>query len=55
MALSKFRTREEVAEYAARLAAEVARRVEALKNRVWSEELERALGELREALGAARG
>ena len=55
MALSKFRTREEAAEYAARLAAEVARRVEALKDRVWSQELERALGELREALGAARG
>jgi len=42
-ALSKFRTREEAAEYAARLAAEVARRIEALKNRVWSRELEEAL------------
>jgi len=50
MALSKFRTREEAAEYAARLAAEVARRVEALKGRVWSQELEDALEELRRTL-----
>jgi Archaeal PaREP1/PaREP8 family. len=50
MALSKFRTREEAAEYAARLAAEVARRVEALKGRVWSQELENALEELRRTL-----
>ena len=50
MALSKFRTREEAAEYAARLAAEVARRVEALKGRVWSQELESALEELRRTL-----
>ena len=50
VALSKFRTREEAAEYAARLAAEVARRVEALKGRVWSQELESALEELRRTL-----
>jgi len=50
VALSKFRTREEAAEYAARLAAEVARRVEALKNRVWSEELEKALEALRDVV-----
>jgi len=53
MALSKFRTREEAAEYAARLVAEVARRVEALRGRVrWTEELEKALEELRQAFPA---
>ena len=47
MALSKFRTREEAAEYTTRLAAEVAGRVATLKNRIkWSEELEKALREL---------
>jgi len=51
MALSKFRNREEAAEYTRRLAAEVARRVEALRVRVkWTDELEKALGEVREAL-----
>jgi hypothetical protein len=51
MALSKFRNREEAAEYTRRLAAEVARRVEALRGRVkWTDELEKALGEVREAL-----
>jgi len=54
MALSRFRTRKEAAEYAARLAAEVARRVEAVKSRVWSEELEKCLKELREALETFR-
>jgi hypothetical protein len=51
MALSKFRSREEAAEHILRLAAEVARRAEALKGRVrWGDELERALGEVRGAL-----
>ncbi len=52
MALSKFRNREEeAAEYTRRLAAEVARRVEALRGRVkWTDELEKALEEVREAL-----
>jgi hypothetical protein len=51
MALSKFRNREEAAEYTRRLAAEVARRVEALRGRVkWTNELEKALGEVRGAL-----
>jgi hypothetical protein len=51
MALSKFRNREEAAEYTRRLAAEVARRVEALRGRVkWTDELEKALREVREAL-----
>jgi hypothetical protein len=51
MALSKFRNTEEAAEYTRRLAAEVARRVEALRGRVkWTDELEKALGEMREAL-----
>jgi hypothetical protein len=51
MALSKFRNREEAAEYTRRLAAEVARRVEALRGRVkWTDELEKALGEVRGVL-----
>jgi len=51
MALSKFRNREEAAEYTRRLAAEVAGRVEALRGRVkWTDELEKALEEVREAL-----
>jgi hypothetical protein len=50
MALSKFRNREE-AEYTRRLAAEVARRVEALRGRIkWTDELEKALEKVREAL-----
>jgi len=55
MALSKYTTREEAAADIRRLTTEVVKRVERLKARVWSQELERALGELREALGAARG
>jgi len=52
MALSKFRNREE-AEYTRRLAAEVARRVEALRGRVkWTDELEKALKTLRSSLSA---
>jgi hypothetical protein len=48
MALSKYTTRGEAAVDVRRLAAEVARRVESLKPRVrWTEELERALEELR--------
>jgi len=40
-----------VAEYTRRLAAEVARRVEALRGRVkWTDELEKALEEVKEAL-----
>jgi hypothetical protein len=51
MALSKFRSREEAAEYILRLAAEVARRAEAPRGRVErGGELERALEELRQAL-----
>jgi hypothetical protein len=51
MALSKFRNRKEAAEYTRRLAAEVARRVEALRGRVrWGDELEKALGKVRGAL-----
>jgi hypothetical protein len=51
IALSKFRNREEAAEYTRRLAAEVARRVEALRGRVkWTDELEKALGEVRGVL-----
>jgi hypothetical protein len=51
MVLSKFRNREEAAEYTRRLAAEVARRVETLRGRVrWGDELEKALGEVRGAL-----
>jgi hypothetical protein len=51
MALSKFRNREEAAEYTRRLVAEVARRVEALRGRVkWTDELGKALEEVREAL-----
>jgi hypothetical protein len=55
MALSKFRNREEAAEYTRRLAAEVARRVEALRGRVrWGDELEKELGEVRGGLGALK-
>jgi len=51
MALSKYTTRGEAAVDVRRLAAEVARLVESLKPRVrWTEELERALEELRLAL-----
>ncbi len=51
MALSKYATREEAAVDIVRLAAEVARRVEALKSRVkWNEELEEALEEVKKAL-----
>jgi len=52
MALSKYTTREEAAADARKLAAEVARRVEALRARVWSDELEKALKELKEAVEA---
>jgi hypothetical protein len=55
MALSKFRAREEAAEHVRKLAAETAKRAEALKNRVrWAEALQRALEELREALSKPR-
>ena len=51
MALSKYATREEAAVDIVRLAAEVARRVEALKSRVkWNDELEKALDEVKKAL-----
>jgi hypothetical protein len=54
MVLSKFRNREEAAEYTRRLAAEVARRVEVLRGRVkWTDELEKALEALRSSLSAA--
>jgi len=52
MALSKYTTREEAAADARKLAAEVARRAEALRARVWSDELEKALKELKEAIEA---
>jgi hypothetical protein len=55
VALSKFRTREEAAEHVRKLAAETAKRAEALKNRVrWAEALQRELEELREALSKPR-
>ncbi len=51
MALSKFKSTEEAAEYVLRLVNEVARRVEALRGRVKRlDELDRALAELRSAL-----
>jgi hypothetical protein len=51
MALSKFGSREEVAEYVLRLAGEVARRIEALRGRIKRpDELDKALAELRSAL-----
>ncbi len=51
MALSKYTRRGEAAADVARLAAELARRVEALKGRVkWSDELEKALEEVKKAL-----
>ncbi len=51
MALSKYITREEAAADITKLATEVARRVEKLKNRVrWTEELEKTLKELQETL-----
>ena len=50
MALSKYTTREEAAADVEKLVAEVARRIEALKSRLWGRELEEALRELRAAL-----
>ncbi len=50
MALSKYTTREEAAADVLMTIREITRRVEALKSRLWSEELERALKELREVL-----
>jgi hypothetical protein len=51
MALSKFGSREEAAEYVLRLVNEVARRVETLRGRVKRpDELDKALAELRSAL-----
>ncbi|MCC6020664.1 MAG: PaREP1 family protein [Thermoproteaceae archaeon] len=51
MALSKYTRREEAAVDVARLAAELTRRVEALKGRVrWNDELEKALEEVKRAL-----
>jgi len=53
MALSKYTTREEAAADIRRLTTEVVRRVEMLKNRVrWTEELQKTLRELREAIEA---
>jgi hypothetical protein len=53
MALSKYATREEATIDIMRLTAEVAKHVEALKGRVkWSDELEKALQELRQTLPA---
>jgi hypothetical protein len=55
MALSKYATREEAAVDIVRLAAEVVKRVEALKSRVkWNEELEEALEEVKKALPTNR-
>ena len=51
MALSKYATREEATIDIIRLTTEVAKHVEALKGRVkWSDELEKALKELRQAI-----
>ncbi len=51
MALSKYATRESAAADVVELLQELARRIEALKGRVrWSEELEKALEEVRRAL-----
>jgi hypothetical protein len=51
MALSKYTTREEATTDIIRLTTEVAKHVEALKGRVkWSDELEKVLQELRQAL-----
>jgi hypothetical protein len=51
MALSKYATREEAAVDIVRLAAEVVKRVEALKSRVrWNDELEEAVEEVKKAL-----
>ncbi|MEM0483367.1 MAG: PaREP1 family protein [Pyrobaculum sp.] len=53
MALSKYRNREEAARDVVLLLKELARRVEALKQRVkWSDDLERALSALRAEIGA---
>jgi len=55
MAFSKYATREEAAADIVRLAAEVAKRVEALKSRVrWNDELEEALEEVKKALPTNR-
>ena len=54
-ALSKYAAREEAAVDIVRLAAEVVKRVEALKSRVkWNDELERALEEVKKALPTNR-
>jgi hypothetical protein len=51
MALSKYATREEATADIVRLAAEVVKRVEALKSRVrWNDELEEAVEEVKKAL-----
>jgi thermostable 8-oxoguanine DNA glycosylase len=51
MALSKYTTRESAAADVVELIQELARRVEALKSRIkWTEELEKALEEVRRAL-----
>ncbi|MEM3836122.1 PaREP1 family protein [Pyrobaculum sp.] len=55
MALSKYRNKEETARAVLELVAEIVRRAEGLKGRVkWSDELERALTELRERLNQSR-
>ncbi len=52
MALSKYRNREEAATDVRLLINELMRRIEELKTRVkWSDELEKALNELKEELG----
>ena len=48
VALSKYTTREEAVADVLMTIREITRRVETLKSRLWSEELERALKELRE-------
>ena len=50
MALSMYTTREEAAADIVMMVREIIRRVEALKSRVWSRELEKALEELKQAL-----
>ncbi|MEM1599173.1 MAG: PaREP1 family protein [Pyrobaculum sp.] len=53
MALSKYRSKEEAAQAVLKLVTEITKRAEGLRGRVkWGNELEKALGELREKLGA---
>ena len=50
MALSKYTTREEAAADIVLTIQEIARRIEPLRNKIWSEELEKTLRELRRVL-----